>query len=276
MQIGIVSRSFSGMTNRQTAERMRELGYTSTELCLTAVDSNYWRYNGLTDLGGLSLDRFARIADTYREQGILVHAFGCFTCCVEHDEEKRRVYLDGFKRCIEYAAYARIPIVTTECGFDPECRSLRAAYYERDYQLLMDMVGRAASYAAQLGVSIAIEPCVLDVLPSARRMRHFLDELGMANVGCMLDPANLIANSSEEDMFRDLAGRILYFHGKDRKINDAYGRLIGDGEIDWPKFLRLYHAHCEGIPFILEYANNDTAAEAFRRVQCFDEAARRG
>lgn len=273
MKIGIVSRSFSGMTNSQIAARMRELGYTSTELCFTATDSNYWHYNGVTDLSEMSLERFARIVETYREQGILVHALGCFTCCVEHDDVKRRVYIDCFKRCVEYAAYARIPVVTTECGFDPDCRSLRAAYYEKDYQILMSTIREVATYAAQLGVSIAIEPCVLDVLPSARRMRHFIDELGLPNVGCMLDPANLIANSSEEDMFRDLEGHILYFHGKDRKINDAYGRLIGDGEIDWVKFLRLYHEKCEGIPFILEYANNDTAAEAFERVQRFDEEA---
>ena len=49
--------------------------------------------------------------------------------------------------------------------------------------------------------------------------------------------------------------------------------LIGDGEIDWPKFLRLYHDKCEGIPFILEYANNETAEDAFRRVQAFDRQA---
>ena len=117
---------------------------------------------------------------------------------------------------------------------------------------------------------------MIDVIPSAKRARDILEQVNHPRLKILLDPANLIANSSEEDMFRDLAGRILYFHGKDRKINDAYGRLIGDGEIDWPKFLRLYHAHCEGIPFILEYANNETAAEAFRRVQHFDEAARRG
>ena len=273
MQVGIVSRSFSGMTNRQTAVRMRELGYSSTELCFTALDSNYWHYNGLTDLSGLSLDRFLQIVRTYREEGILVHSLGCFTRCVEHDPEQRKLYIDCLRRFAEYAAWAGIPVIATECGFDPGCRSLRAAYYEEDYRLLTDTIRQAAEYAAQLGVSIAIEPCVLDVLPSARRMRHFLDELGLPNVGCMLDPANLIANSSEEDMFRDLEGRILYFHGKDRKINDAYGRLIGDGEIDWPKFLRLYHDKCEGIPFILEYANNETAEEAFRRVQAFDRQA---
>jgi sugar phosphate isomerase/epimerase len=76
----------------------------------------------------------------------------------------------------------------------------------------------------------------------------------------------LIANSSEEDMFHYLAPHIAYFHGKDRRVNDAYGRVVGDGDIDWPLFFSLYHIHTPGVPFILEYVNIDNVCEIRDRV----------
>lgn len=55
MKIGIVTRSMPAeYTNRQAAEAMAAMGFTSTELCFTQSDSNYWCYNGSTDLSGLT------------------------------------------------------------------------------------------------------------------------------------------------------------------------------------------------------------------------------
>lgn len=275
MDVGIVTRSFGGMTNLETAERMAEMGFTDTELCFVQSDSNYWRYNSTSDISELPCTRVADIAQIYRSRGIRIAAIGVFTCCVEHDEEKRLFNLEYFKRHIDYASYCGIPAVSTECGFDAACRSLRTEFYETDYGLLKDSICRLAEYAERKNVDIAIEACVLDVLPSAKRLSDFIRDVGSSRVKAMLDPANLIANSSEEDMFKYLAGHISYFHGKDRKVNDTYGRLVGDGDIDWPLFLKLYHTHAEGLPFILEYANKDNAAMTRERVLKFDEAARR-
>ncbi len=273
MQVGIVTRSYGGLTNTETAERMARDGFTDTELCFVQSDSNYWCYNGTTDISGLSCERVAEIAQIYRNAGIRVASIGVFTCCVEHDEDKRMHNIEYFKRHIDYAAYCGIPAVATECGFDPDCRSLRAEFYETDFNLMKDTISRLAEYAEPRGVDIAIEACVLDVLPSAKRLRDFIDQVGSSHVKAMLDPANLIANSSEEDMFRYLAGHISYFHGKDRKVNDTYGRLVGDGEINWPLFLKLYHTYAEGLPFILEYANKDNAAMTRDRVLAYDAQA---
>jgi hypothetical protein len=49
-----------------------------------------------------------------------------------------------------------------------------------------------------------MEPCVLDVIPSAKRMKDFISQCKSDRVKVLLDPANLIANSSEEDMFKYL------------------------------------------------------------------------
>ncbi len=49
--------------------------------------------------------------------------------------------------------------------------------------------------------------------------RDFILQSGSDRIKVLLDPANLIANSSEEDMFFYLKDHIAYFHGKDRKVN---------------------------------------------------------
>ena len=76
-------------------------------------------------------------------------------------------------------------------------------------------------------------------------------------------------------MFRYLLPHLGYFHGKDRKVNDASGRVVGDGDIDWPLFLELYHRHAEGVPFILEYVTIDNFRQVRDRVLEADRRAKR-
>jgi sugar phosphate isomerase/epimerase len=58
-----------------------------------------------------------------------------------------------------------------------------------------------------------------------------------------------------------------YFHGKDRKVNDCFGRILGDGEIDWVKFFMNYFKITPDLPFILEYTNADTTELTNERVK---------
>lgn len=273
MQIGIVTRSFPEMNNRQAAAFMAEKGFTTTELCLSQTDSKYWVYNGTSDISGLTGARVREIADIYRGQGIVVHALGVFTNLIEPDPDIRQHNLAYFERHMQLACTAGIPVVSTECGFDPASRGIRADLYESRYDLLLDSLRRLCQKAETNGVDLALEPCVLDVVPSAKRMADTIRQVGSPRLKVLLDPANLIANSSERDMFDYLGDHIAYFHGKDRKINDAYGRNIGDGDIDWPLFLHLYHRHHDGVPFIIEYPRADNCAEILARVRDYDRQA---
>lgn len=275
MNIGITTRSFTGLTNEEAARMIAEIGYKCTELCLVQNDSNYWRYNGRTDLSDMTLDRFRGIVELYRKQNVEVSALGVFTNLIEKDPEDRQANLDYFVRYMELASYAGIRCLSSECGFDPQSRGVQAHRYESDFNLLKESVSYLAEQAEKYDVYVAIEPCVLDVIPSAKRMRDFIEQTGSDRVKVLLDPANLIANSSEEDMFKYLKDHVFYFHGKDRKVNDTYGRLIGDGDIDWPLFLSLYHTYTEGVPFIIEYPNKDTAKMTYDRVMCFNEESKK-
>jgi len=273
MNLGIVSRSFPDMTNAEIAKRMKDLGLSVTELCLAAKDSKYWVYNGLSDIQDVSDSQFSEIVDTYRSNGIEVASLGVFTNLIEPEPELLQKNLDSFFRHIELAGKNNIPYAATECGFNPPHRGVQASKYEENFQRLSESLSILCDRAAEYGVAIALEPCVLDVVPSAKRMSDLIEQLERPNLKVLLDPANLIANASEEDMFYYLSEHVAYFHGKDRKVNDAYGRCVGDGDIMWPSFLSLYHDHCEGFPFILEYVNNDNCEEILARVRQYDELA---
>ena len=273
MHVGIVTRSFPEMTNEQAAAFMARTGFTVTELCLSQTDSKYWTYNGMSDLSDLSEARVSEIADIYRRHGITVHALGVFTNLIEEDEARRQDILAYFERHMQYARAAGIPIVSTECGFDPASRGVRADVYEARFNRLLDSLRWLCGKAEQYDLTVALEPCVIDIVPSAKRMLDTISQVGSPRLKVLLDPANLIANSSERDMFAYLGPHVAYFHGKDRKVNDAKGRNIGEGEIDWPLFFSLLHKTHEDVPFIIEYPRAGACAEILRRVREYDRQA---
>jgi len=276
MNLGVVTRSFGELSNKQTADMLAEEGFSCTELCFSQTDSKYWKYNGRSDLSDMTDERSKTIVETYRSAGIAVAVMGVFTNLIEPDEEEREANLDYFERMMQLAAYNGVPVVSTECGFIPGDRGVNADEYEIRFDRLKDSFGKLCSMGDRYNVDIALEACVIDVVPSAKRAADFISQVGSPRVKILLDPANLIANSAEEDMFKYLSKHIAYFHGKDRKVNDVKGRVVGDGDIDWPLFLSLYHEHNDGMPIIFEYVNMDNFRQIRDRLLEYDGEARGG
>jgi sugar phosphate isomerase/epimerase len=270
MKLGVVTRSFSELDNRQTADLLATEGFTCTELCFSQTDSSYWVYNGRSDLSDMTDERSKSIVETYRSQNIEVSALGIFTNLIDPDEGERRENITYFERMMQIAAFNGIPTVSTECGFIPGNRGVNADEYEERFERLKTSLTILCDLGDRYEVDVALEPCVIDVVPSAKRTRDLINQIGSSRLKVLLDPANLIANSSEEDMFRYLSPHIAYFHGKDRKVNDAKGRLVGDGDIDWPLFLSLYHEHNDGIPVIFEYVNSTNFREIRDRLLAYN------
>lgn len=273
LNLGVVTRSFANMTPDECAARMQELGFACTELCFTFKDLNCWAYNGCCDVSVLTPRAAAEAVGAFRRRGIDIVSLGAFSNLFEPDEAKLAENFRFFERYIEVAEDNGIPFVSTEGGFIPGRRGVQTDTYEKDFLYFRDNMRRLADLAAAHGVAVAFEPCVLDLTPSAKRARDFLSQCERDNIRILLDPANLIANSDEEDMFKYLAPHVAYFHGKDRHVNDTYGCNVGDGEIDWVRFLRLYHEQTDGVPFILEYVNNDNCAEIRDRTLQYDRKA---
>ena len=279
---GIVSRSYGGMTVAEAAKFMASKGYNCTELCMAHPDFGGWVYNGISKLdeNGITKELAKEKADIMRDNGIEVTAFGVFTDnLAPGDDEYRQKSWDAFVRCMDFAAYAGIKNLTTELGFRPDNkRGITTENYEADFQRLKESFIYLGSAAKERGVNICIEACVIDVIPSAKRLRDFIQQInketGLTTIKAMLDMANFIANSDEDDAFKYLAPYIAYIHGKDRKVNDCYGKILGDGEIDWVKFFMNYYRITPDVPFILEYTNEETTDLTNERVGRFTKQAK--
>jgi sugar phosphate isomerase/epimerase len=271
LKIGITTRSYSGIDTASAAKRMSEAGFTCTELCFTQTDISGWTYNGRGKLDGIDEAFVARKANIYRAHGVEVVSLGLFTDLRSPDEAERSACIEYAKRYIDFAAAASIPWVASECGFTPGKRGVNADTYEADFSRIKETLGTLAVYAAKKNVGIALEGCVLDVVPSPKRESDLFSQLraeyGVDNVKALLDPANFIAAEDEEGMFRHLAGKIAYFHGKDRFVNATYGINLGEGDINWARFFALLRKYEPDTPFVLEYCNADNAADIKARAE---------
>ena len=270
LNFGITTRSFSGLSVAGCAARMREIGVQCTELCFVFSDLHCWAYNGIGNVEALTSEAVRNAVQTIRAAGVEIVSLGVFSNLLEEDAEKLEAIFAYYRRFIELAAENNIPYISTENGFIDGNRGIQAHTFESRFAYFRDNMVRLADMAAEYGVSIAFEPCVLDLTPSAKRTRDFLTQCGRDNIKILLDPANMIANCDEEDMFKYLSPYVAYFHGKDRHVNDTYGCNLGDGEIDWVKFLRFYHEKNDAAPFVLEYVKNEDCETLRERTFAFD------
>lgn len=276
LNIGITSRSFGGLTIYDTASEMARHGFKCTELCFVHPELGGWVYNGIGSLDGITAEKVKESADVFRNHGISVTSLGMFTDLRNPEESARSAAIDYAKRYIEFAAEAGIPYIASECGFTPGRRGINADTYESDYRNLKEVLRAICLEAEKVGVHLCLEACVLDVIPSPRRLKTLIEELeaeSEVRLGAMLDPANYLANSDEEGMFYYLKHDISYLHGKDRKINATYGVNIGEGDINWVKFMECYIKFADKKPFILEYCNKDNCGEIKARAEAYYEDA---
>ena len=276
LNIGVTTRAFNGLTISDAASRMAELGFRCTELCFVHPELPGWTYNGIGPLDGITPAKVKEAVNEFTSRGIEVTSLGIFTDMRNPDEARRKEILDYIRRYVEFAAECGIPYLASECGFTPGRRGINTDTYEVDYQTIKNFLREACLTAEASGVHIALEACVLDIIPSPRRLKTLIEELeaeSHVRLGSMLDPANFLANSDEEGMFYYLKHDVSYFHGKDRKINATYGVNVGDGDIDWVKFMECYLRYTPKKPFILEYCNKDNCAEIKRRAEDYYDQA---
>ena len=280
MKFGVVTRSYSDKTIAETAKYMAARGLNCTELCMGHPDFGGWAYNKIPPLdeNGITRELVKEKAEILRGHGIEVTSFGIFTNLLSPDDAFRGQCIEGFIRCMDFAAHAGIKNLSTELGFREGKRGITTDVYESDFQRLLESFTTLGNAAKERGVNICVEACVIDVIPSAKRLRDFIAQIyqatGLTNIKVLLDMANFIANSDEDDVFKYLAPHIAYFHGKDRKVNDCFGRNLGDGDIDWVKFFMNYFRLTPEVPFILEYVKEDTTDLTIGRVERFTKQAK--
>ena len=90
-------------------------------------------------------------------------------------------------------------------------------------------------------------------LASAKRTRLFIEEIGSPRIRALLDPANILEVNDLEEMFNQLGPYIDCLHAKDRKLHVDRGVPAGQGDLDYPTFVKLTAQRTPKAPLILEY-----------------------
>lgn len=91
-----------------------------------------------------------------------------------HEAEKRRTAVEENRRVIEEAASVGAPLIVLVCGSDPE------QPLETSRRQIEDAIGELAPYAAERGVTLAIEP----LHPMYADTKSAFNTLGSANDAC--------------------------------------------------------------------------------------------
>ena len=125
-----------------------------------------------------------------------------------------------------------------------------------------DMVAcmrEATDIARQANVALAFEPEMSNVVDSALKARHLLDEIGSPHLKVTIDPANLF-HAGElprmreilEEAFALLGKEIVLCHAKDLDHDGEAGhKAAGQGLLDYDLYLRLLRTHDVKGPILL-------------------------
>lgn len=276
LNIGITTRCFSGLPILEAAKIMQSNGFKCTELYFTHPELDGWKYNEIGSLEGITAAKVKEAADIFRSHGIEVTALGLFTDLRNPDEAVRAKTFDYCRSYMEFASAAGIRYIGTECGFTKGRRGVNADTYRSDYLTLKESLREICLEAEKYNVNIALNGTVLDIIPSPRRLKTLIEELeedSRVRLKSLLDPADFIANSDEEGLFCYLKHDIGYFHGKDGELSSCSGCNMGDGDVDWEKFMECYIRFADKTPFILNCCDRENCGVLKKRAEDYYDAA---
>lgn len=266
LRIGVSTLGFTQMSNAEVARELSAAGIRLIQLFLNQTDSRFWKYNGRSDVSSLTPARCREIAAAYRDAGITIHSLGVYTNLIHPDPAERAANLDYFDAMMEIGGHMGVTVFVTESGHyhDPAAPAPRIEWHFQDavWPQMVETVRQLAERAERRGATVLLEPFYRSFFASAKRLRTFLEAVASPRVRALLDPANLIEVNDLEEVFAQLAPWIECLHAKDRKLHVERGVAAGQGDIDYPAFVRLAARHTPQAPLVLEYvgANDYRAA----------------
>jgi sugar phosphate isomerase/epimerase len=268
--VGVATTDFRDQTNSSLAEELKSQGIRVIQLFFTQKDSNYWRYGEVADLSAMSPQRAKEIAGIYRSAGISIQALGVYATLIQSDAAERRKHLDYFDSMMKLGSHMGVRTYLSEMGhYQPPGPAPRVPYDWQDevWQTAVATGKELGRIAEGNGATVLLEPIYRSLLASAKRTRLFLEEVGSRHVRAQLDPANLLEVNDLEEMFQQLKPWIGAIHAKDRKLHVTAGVAAGEGDLDYPKFVRLSAEHAPGIPLIVEYAGTAQYRKALAHLR---------
>ncbi|XID95752.1 sugar phosphate isomerase/epimerase family protein [Paenibacillaceae bacterium WGS1546] len=143
--------------------------------------------------------------------------------------------LEVLRRWADFASRIEAPAIITHCGFIPENMT------DPEYPEVIEAIREIASYCDKLGIGFWLEtgqetPVVL---------LRTIEQVGLANVGINLDPANLImyGKGNPVDALDVFGPYVRNVHVKDGLYPTngdllGYEVQVGQGKVNFPAFLR--------------------------------------
>ena len=271
MKIGLATLGFKGLTNQDMAAVAAEERLDCVQLFLAQTDSDYFAYNGRSDVTGLSADECRRIGDAYRSKDIDIPSIGVYTNLIEPDDMEREQNITYFTEMMRVATDMGVPMLAIECGkiVKDGQKDLDASLADEAYPLLLDSTRKLIKPAEEHDVTIVFEPYFHDLLATAKATRDFIEEVDHPRIEVQLDPANLLPHNDLEEMFNALAPHIKALHAKDRKLHITPGVPAGEGDVDYARFVALCKERCPDIPLIIEYVNQSNYRQAIEHLRSF-------
>ena len=269
LTIGIATTGFRDYTNAQLAEVLAQEDIKTIQLFLSQSDSNYWKYNGRSDLSDLTAKRCDEIANIYRSAGISIHSIGVYTNLIHKDEAERSANLAYFDGMMKVGADMGVYTFITEAGHYQPKPPGRFAYHflEEVWQEMVATGKKLAELAERRKATVLVEPYYGNFLASAKRTRMYLEEVGSPRIRALLDPANLMELNDIEEMFDQLDPWIECFHAKDRKLHVVRGVAAGQGDLDYRKFITMAAERKPHLPLIIEYVGRNNYKQALEHLR---------
>jgi len=270
MTIGLATLGFSKQTNEEVAREVAGAGVRLVQLFFNQTDSRYWKYNGRSDLADMTPARAEKIAAAYRAAGVTIHSIGVYTNLIHAEPAERAANLDYFEGMMRLGQAMGVKRFVTEAGHWHSEKPNPGVEHHFQEAIWTQMVGTAqelARRADKYDATILFEPFYRGFLASAKRVRLFLEAINSPRCKALLDPANLLEMNDLEEMFGQLKPWIECIHAKDRKLHVDRGVPAGQGDLDYPKFVRLAWQNLPQVPLVLEYVGQADYRQALAHLR---------
>lgn len=271
LMIGMATMGFYSHTNQQLAKELAAEGVQTVQLFLTQQDSNCWQYNGRADVSAITPTRCREIAEAYRSAGVSIHSIGVYTNLSHPDPAERKANLDYFRAMMQIGEHMGVRTFITEAGHfhDPKAPAPAVEYHyqEEVWKIMVEVGQQLAKMADDYDATVLFEPFYRHFFSSAKRTRVYLEELDSPRLRALLDPANLLEVNDLGEMFDQLGPWIGCLHAKDRKLHVDRGVPAGQGDLDYPAFVKLAAERTPHAPLILEYVGAKDYRQALAHLR---------
>ena len=255
MQIGIFSRTYENMPLEAVFREMDRQGIHHTQFNLSSA--------GMDTLPeSFDEERLFTVRALAAEYGISLDALSGTFNMIDPDVDARTQGCRQFETQCRVAHLLEIPIVTLCTGSKHPTN--KWAWHadnltEAAWSDLMRSTEQILRYAEDNHIILGVETEVSNIICTPEKARRYLDTVGSPNLKIIMDGANLfrpeqVPRMAEilQESFDALGKDIVLAHAKDFSLRgDISFVAAGEGELDFPLYIRLLKQYGYGGPLVL-------------------------